>query len=216
LVGFQFRYHPQLRKIKSILDAEEIGKPISMRVQWGEYLPGWHPWEDYRKGYSARKDLGGGVVLTLSHPLDYLRWLLGEVSDLWAFTSKVRELEIDVEGVSEIGLRFKNGVIGSVHLDYIQRQPTHNLEIIGSRGVIRWDYVSGILRVERISENKSRVYELPVDFERNHLFINQMEHLLAVVLGKEEPRCSLYDGIMAQELAMAVHESDYHKRIVSW
>jgi predicted dehydrogenase len=216
LVGFQFRYHPQLRQIKTILEAEEIGRQISVRVQWGEYLPGWHPWEDYRKGYSARKDLGGGVVLTLSHPLDYLRWLLGEVSDLWAFTNKIDEFEIDVESVSEIGLRFWNGVIGSVHLDYIQHQPTHTLEIIGSRGVIKWDYGSGSLRVERISENKSKVYELPDDFERNHLFLDQMEHLVAVAQGKEQPRCSLDDGIMAQELAMAVHESADNKRIVSW
>ena len=89
LVGFQFRYHPQLVKIQDLISKGVIGTCVSVRVQWGEYLPDWHPWEDYRVGYSARKDLGGGVVLTLCHPLDYVRWLLGEVSNLWAFTSIV-------------------------------------------------------------------------------------------------------------------------------
>ncbi len=73
LVGFQFRFHPGLRKAAALLAEGAIGKPLAFHVHWGEYLPGWHPWEDYRQGYAARSDLGGGVVLTLSHPLDYLR-----------------------------------------------------------------------------------------------------------------------------------------------
>ena len=76
LVGFQFRFHPGLLKIKEILASGEVGRPIDVRAHWGEYLPDWHPWEDYRKSYSARADLGGGAALTLSHPLDFLRWLL--------------------------------------------------------------------------------------------------------------------------------------------
>jgi predicted dehydrogenase len=79
LVGFQFRFHPGLRQVKKLLDEAAIGEPLSVRAHWGEYLPNWHPWEDYKLGYAARPELGGGVILTLSHPLDYLRWLFGEV-----------------------------------------------------------------------------------------------------------------------------------------
>jgi len=59
LVGFQFRFHPVLFQIKEILDSGELGRPLSFNVHWGEYLPDWHPWEDYRLSYAARKDLGG-------------------------------------------------------------------------------------------------------------------------------------------------------------
>ena len=72
-VGFQFRFHPGLREAKQLLEQGVIGRVLSVRAHWGAYLPGWHPWEDYRQGYSARSDLGGGVILTLCHPLDYLR-----------------------------------------------------------------------------------------------------------------------------------------------
>ena len=65
LMGFQFRYHPNLKKIKELLDDEKIGRILSFRSHWGEYLPNWHPWEDFRLSYAARKDLGGGVLLTL-------------------------------------------------------------------------------------------------------------------------------------------------------
>jgi len=66
LVGFQFRFHPGLRTIKRLLDEGAIGAVVSANVHWGEYLPEWHPWEDYRQGYSGRADLGGGVVSTQS------------------------------------------------------------------------------------------------------------------------------------------------------
>ncbi|TES93388.1 MAG: Gfo/Idh/MocA family oxidoreductase, partial [Anaerolineales bacterium] len=130
LVGFQFRYHPGLHQVEKVLSGKQIGRPISFRAHWGEYLPDWHPWEDYRRSYSARKDLGGGVILTLAHPLDYLGWFFGEVEALWAFAGQLSDLELNVEDTAEIGLKFVNGVIGSVHLDYNQRPPRHQLEIV--------------------------------------------------------------------------------------
>jgi len=82
LVGYQFRYHPGLLATKQLLKGGTVGRPLSFRAEWGEYLPAWHPWEDYRKSYTSLKALGGGVVLTLSHPIDYLHWLFGDVADL--------------------------------------------------------------------------------------------------------------------------------------
>jgi predicted dehydrogenase len=214
LVGFQFRYHPQLQRIAKLLSTNAIGRPVSVRAHWGEYLPDWHPWEDYRGGYSARQDLGGGVVLTLSHPFDYLRWMLGEVDEVWAFVSQGAGLGIEVDANAEIGLRFKDGVLGTVHLDYIQRPPTHHLEIVGTQGTIRWDYVTGRLRLYRTSNEQPEVENLPPHFERNQLFLDQMKHFLAVVQEKEQPRCSLQDGIKAQQLVMAALESARTKKMV--
>ena len=149
LVGFQFRFHPGLRQVKQLLDEGAIGKPLSARAHWGEYLPNWHPWEDYRLGYAARPELGGGVVLTLSHPLDYLRWLLGEVESLWLLPA-IKGLGMPVEDLAEIGLRFSKGAIGSLHLDYDQRPPSHTLEIMGTHGTIRWDNADGITRLAKL------------------------------------------------------------------
>ncbi len=207
LVGFQFRYHPGLRKIKEILSNEEIGRPVSFRAHWGEYLPDWHPWEDYRTSYAARKDLGGGVILTLTHPLDYLRWLFDDVESLWAFSGQLSDLELDVEDNAEIGLKFAKGIIGSLHLDYNQRPPRHQIEIICTDGTIRWDNAGIALEVYSAQKQAWQTYPLPADFERDHLFRAQMEHFLKIVEGKETPICSLQDGIRALELALAAHRS---------
>jgi len=208
LVGFQFRYHPGLIKDGA------IGKPLSVHCEWGEYLPGWHPWEDYRKSYSAREDLGGGVVLTLCHPLDYLRWLMGEISELWAFTGKVSDLEIGVEDVAEIGLHFVNGAVGNLHLDYFRRPGEHRFEIIGTGGMIEWRNATGAARLYRATREDWESFLPPQRFERNNLFIAEMKHFLDVVEKKAEPICTLDDGVRALQLALAVHESGRTKKLV--
>lgn len=206
LVGFQFRFHPTLRQAAEILRAGRIGRILSVRAQWGEYLPNWHPWEDFRQGYAARPDLGGGVVLTLCHPLDYLHWLIGPVESLWAMTASLN-LNLAVEDTAEIGLRFMSGALGSVHLNYNQRPPAHCLEIVGSEGTLRWDNQDGILREYRAGEDRWETYAPPPGFERNVMFLEEMQHFLEVVRGAQ-PVCTLEDGAYALRLALAVHESN--------
>ena len=213
LVGYQFRFHPGLRKVAGLLEASAIGRPLSVRVHWGEYLPGWHPWEDYRQGYSARSELGGGVILTLSHPLDYLRWLVGEVESVWAFARQLSDLALDVEDTAEIGLQFADGVTGSVHLDYNQRPSEHYLEIIGTQGALRWDSAAGAVRWQR-ADNTTEEYPVPPDFERNHLFMGEMRHFIQVAKGETESLCTLGDGIQALRLAEAARESSQEGKLV--
>jgi predicted dehydrogenase len=207
LVGFQFRFHPGLRQVKEWLEAGRIGNPLSVRAHWGEYLPGWHPWEDYTHGYAARPELGGGVVLTLSHPLDYLRWLLGEVEYLWAFTSN-HGLGLGVEDTAEIGLRFKSDCLGSLHLDYNQRPPSHTLEINGTHGRILWDNADGAARLFEAEGSKEwQVVLPPAGFERNWLFMDELRHFLRVMHGEDVPLCTLQDGIEALRLSLGALES---------
>lgn len=214
LTGFQFRFHPGLQKIKGLLAEHAIGKLVSVYAHWGEYLPGWHPWEDYRQGYSARADLGGGVTLTLCHPLDYLRWLLGEINQVWAMTGKLSSLDISVEDTAQIGLRFAGGPLGSVYLDYIQRPPAHWLEIIGEKGTIRWDNADGDVQIYQAKSAAWQTYSLEPGFERNELFRLQMAHFLQVVKGKSQPLCTLDDGIQALRLVLAVHQSQATGRLI--
>jgi len=206
-VGFQFRFHPGLRKVKSLLGEGAIGKPLSARAHWGEYLRGWHPWEDYRKSYSARSDLGGGVTLTLCHPLDYLRWLMGEVESLWAFTGKLSDLEIEVEDVAEIGMRFAGGALGTVHLNYYQRPPVHRLEIAGTEGTLLWNNDGGAVQLYRAGDERWDAFPAPDGFERNHLFLAEMRHFIEVIKCNELPLCTLEDGEKALQLALLALES---------
>ncbi|MFH2104577.1 MAG: Gfo/Idh/MocA family oxidoreductase [Chloroflexota bacterium] len=215
LIGFQFRFHPTLQKAKEILRAGSLGRVLSCRAHWGEYLPNWHPWEDYKQGYAARADLGGGVVLTLCHPLDYIRMLLGEVDSLWAFTSSMN-LRIPVEDAAEIGIRFSRGAIGSVHLNYNQRPPAHRLEIVGSNGTLQWDTADGILRYYQSETQLWQSFPPPTGFERNTMFMDELSHFTAVAQGIAEPVCTLEDGRRALVLALGVHESAASSKLMTF
>jgi predicted dehydrogenase len=222
LVGYQFRFHPGLQRLKSLLEESPeshegesaIGRPVSARIHWGEYLPAWHPWEDYRSSYSARKDLGGGVVLTLSHVLDTIGWLLGRVVSVWAFTARAEELALDVEDAAEIGLNFASGTLGSVHVDYHQRPPAHWLEIIGTAGTLRWDNSRARVELYRVETGNWEIFDAPPGFERNDLFIAQTRHFLSVLQGESEPVCGLKDGVQALTLALAALESARRGQLV--
>jgi predicted dehydrogenase len=214
LMGFQFRFHPGLQRIINELKDGAIGRPLSFRADWGEYLPGWHPWEDYTKSYSARSDLGGGVTLTLCHPLDYMRWIFGEVKEVWGTTAKLSDLEIQVEDVAEIGLRFESGVIGSVHLNYYQQPPVHRLEIVGTEGTLRWDNADGAVYEYRRGAHDWEVFPAPEGFERNELFLEELRHFMDVCNGYVRPACTLEDGKRSLEIIQAVYQSSKEKRTI--
>jgi predicted dehydrogenase len=218
LVGFQFRYHPTLNKARELIQQDALGRILTVHAHWGEYLPQWHPWEDYRQSYAARADLGGGVIVTLTHPLDYLRYLIGDVEALWSFKGHISPLEINVEDVAEIGLKFANGVVGGVHVNYFQRPPIHRLEIVGTKGTLRWDNADGILHLYQLpapfgsfSDNPPapviESFSPPEGFERNQLFVAQTRHFIETIRGKQEPICGLEDGIQALKLALAARDS---------
>jgi predicted dehydrogenase len=226
LVGFQFRYHPTLNKARELIQSNAIGKVLTVHAHWGEYVPQWHPWEDYRQSYAARADLGGGVIRTLTHPLDYLRYLLGEIDSLWSFDGHISQLELDVEDVAEIGLKFANGAIGGVHLNYVQRPPVHRFEIVGTQGTLRWDNADGLLHLYQFpapfgsfSDNPpapvTQTFAPPDGFERNQLFVAQTRHFIEIARGEQDPICTLDDGIMALRLVLAAKQSAAENRSIA-
>jgi predicted dehydrogenase len=214
LVGFQFRFHPGIRRAKQLISDAEIGRLISAHVHFGEYLPAWHPWEDYRKGYAARADLGGGVVLTQCHSLDYLPWLAGKVESVWGFTAKLSDLEVDVDDTAKIGLRFIGGVLGSLHLDYNQQPPAHRFEVIGTKGSLQWDLSDGATRIYRAEKQEWEVYPLLAGWERNVMFMEEMKHFVAMARGEVESSCALEDGIRVMKLISAIYRSQKLGRVI--
>ena len=212
VVGFMFRFHPTLRQVHAWLAGGAIGRTVLAEARWGEYLPGWHPAEDHRAGYSARCDLGGGPVHTLSHPLDYLRWLLGaagegDVAAVQAVTAQRAGLGIETEDVAAATLTFETGALATVALDFAARPPRHGLYIAGSEGSIRWDFHTGEAALYRAGKGEWTTAVLPAGFERNDLFLAEMRHFLACLEGAETPVCTLRDGRRAVEVALAIHRA---------
>jgi predicted dehydrogenase len=207
VVGFQYRFHPGLRRAKEWLDDGAIGEVVSARVSWGEYLPRWHPGEDWRRSYAARADLGGGAILTLCHPFDYLRWLLGEIETVGAEVSRTTILGLDVEDAAMVTLRFRSGCLATVSLDYIRRPRAHELEILGRRGRIVWSDEDGTVHLREAESGRVRSCPPPPGYCRNSMFVDEMRHFLASLEGREAEVCPLEEGVRVLDVALAAQES---------
>lgn len=207
LVGFHLRYHPVLQQIKTLIESDRLGKALKAHAHWGEYLPNWHPWEDYRHSYAARADLGGGVLNTLSHPLDYMRWLMGEVGSVSADLDNLSDLELDVEDNAEVMLHLQSGSLATVHLDYYQQPPSHTLEIIFEKGLVKWESASGSAIVVDVSRNQREEICPPENFDRNDMFIAEMEAFVRLCKGEKIEHCTLSDGKRVQKIVEVARQS---------
>ena len=204
MVGYMLRFHPCLLKMKSWLEENRIGKILYWRSFWGEFLPNWHPYEDYSTSYAAKSELGGGPVLTLSHDLDTLYWLFGMPIMTKSIKSNSSNLKIDTEHSADALFQFENGMTANVHLDFYQCPPKRTIEITGELGRIEFDYYKG--KAEIISENPaiSDVYSSPLDFERNQMFIDEMKYFIDCIFENKIPSPDLNEGFQVLEMAYQV------------
>lgn len=206
MIGCQFRFHPLLESLRGMIGGKVLGRGLFADAEWGEWLPGWHPWEDHRQSYAAREDLGGGALRTLIHPFDYLWWLLGPFAGAEGVVAKVAALETGVaDDVAEVAIKFASGAAGRVHLDFFQRPPRHRLRVVCEGGSAALDFLAGTLTTEA-PDGSHAVHCVPEPFTRNDMFIAEMREFLSCVETRRVPRVSLQDGIDVLRWVMAVRE----------
>jgi predicted dehydrogenase len=206
LVGCNMRFVPELRKIRELLDDSVVGPVRAARVEGGSYLPDWYPDKDYRDAYSARADLGGGVILDYIHEINYSRWLFGEFETVSAMTGQVSHLDIETNDVAGILARRSDGMVCEFHLDYVQREPSRSCHIVGDEGTIRWSWTDGTLEWS-LADNQRRSFERPDDWEVNDMYVDEMKHFLDCVVAGTHTTCPISCGRHDLELALAARES---------
>lgn len=214
MVGCNFRFHLGLRKIKALLQKGTIGNVLTARAQYGQYLPDCHPWEDYRQVYSAQHYLGGGVILDRIHEIDYMRWLLGEVKEIFCLAGHLSQLEINTEDTAEMLLQFVNGIIASIHLDYVRRTYDCSLEIVGDQGIIQWNYQDHKVRWYTPAVSKWETYQWD-NYSGNEMYVEEMQHFLRVLSGKEKSEQDVRNGKRILEIALAAKRSAENGEIIT-
>jgi predicted dehydrogenase len=209
MVAYQLRFHPCVNQLASTIASGALGHLLSVRVTVGEYLPGWHPYEDYRGSYAARADLGGGVVLTQIHELDYLASIFGVPKRVFAMGGHWSNLEIDVEDTASALLEFScqgRSLPVHIHQDYLQSPASRQCEVIGDRGKVIMDLPSLTVSVHPFNGSEPTPYSFP-NFDRNQLFIDEMQHFLACVNERRRPIVDLHDGVTSLRMALAIKRS---------
>jgi predicted dehydrogenase len=208
-VGYQFRFHPCLTTAYALLRSGAVGRVLAVRAEAGEYLPGWHSYEDYRGTYAGRRDLGGGVLLTQIHEMDYLYWFFGTPLTVFTVGGHLSSLDIDAEDVASTLMQFEqDGRRFPVHLhqDYVQRPPRRGCDIIGDAGKLAIDLLRSTITHHGASGELVQVHEFG-DFERARMFVDETRQFLSCVEQRLTPAVTLRDAAQSLRMALAAKES---------
>jgi predicted dehydrogenase len=212
-VGYNLRYLESAAAVKAVLDRGDIGRVHTVCVDVGQYLPAWRPQQDYRAGVSARRELGGGVLLELSHELDYLGWLFGPFDAVFGRTRNTGSLEIDVEDVVDALLIGADGLVVQLHMDFLQRMPSRTCKIMGANGELVWNIVEGSVRMRR--DSGETIVAAGADADRNAMYMAQLAHFSRVADGTASPRTSLDEAAEVLVLVEALRRSSSDGRLVA-
>lgn len=197
--GCNLRWLPSLHRLRSALPG--LGTLARASLQAGQWLPDWRPQADYRTTYSARRALGGGVLLDLVHEIDLARWLFGEFPEVRCLVGKFSELEIDTEDTATLLLGRRNGPLVSVSLDYVARVPVRRYEIVGSGGTLVWDGPGRCLWKDSPA-GREILTDAPADFNVTDTYPAAMREFFTAIAEGRPTSQPLTEGLASVELAL--------------
>jgi len=219
MVGYNLRYMDSFKYFKRAVEQGAVGHPLSARLEAGQYLPSWRPNIDYRESVSANAALGGGVLLELSHEIDYALSLFGKVQWVSARIMRQSSLEIDVEDAAHINIGFvptvgRCPVIANLNLDFFRHDKTRSCVVIGDEGSVRWNGVDGTVAEYLPSDEDWRVI-----FTSCHKseagYVEEWQHFINAIECKTTPLTSGQHAIEVLSVIQAARESSKVGRVVA-
>lgn len=212
LVGYVLRHSADLCCFGEILSKNALGQMIGATIECSSYLPDWRPEQDYRMTASAREDLGGGVLLELSHELDYANWLFGPFKSVEAKLINSGAFDIGVEDNADLILTSKSGLTTSIHLDFCRPNVIRQCTLEGLEGSLSWDGIANNVCLQHES-GETRFWPFTID--RDAMFREQLRHFLSCIEQDELPKVTLDDGIAVMTLIEAARRSSQENRAVN-
>jgi predicted dehydrogenase len=200
-VGYNLRFHPAIRKLKQIVEEKALGRILWARAEVGQYLPDWRPWQDYRQSYTARRELGGGIILDASHEIDYLLWFFGEPIEVLCMASTVSQLAVNVEDSASLLLRFASGCHADLHLDFVQRVPSRSCKLVGEEGTAIWE--EGDAVSVRLLRPAKQPEDFHYDFDDNEMYVAELKQFLNCIETGQSPLVNGEQAAQVLEWALA-------------
>ena len=213
-IAYNLRYLPSAQKMKHLVEEGVLGQVHSVLIDVGQYLPDWRPQSDYRLNVSARRELGGGVLLELSHELDYLTWLFGRFDQAFCVLGQRGCLEINVEDSVDAVLTRDDGLVAAVHMDFLQRVVNRTCKVIGQNGTLLWNVATNSITWLAPGKPETVLFT-DESYDRNAMYVSEVKRFSLVAEGRLQPLVSLEDGLYVLGLIDAMLTSARERRSVS-
>jgi predicted dehydrogenase len=214
------RFHPIISLMKEIVDSGELGRILAFTYQSGQYLPDWHPWEDYRTFYVAKRETGACREI-VPFELVWLTWILGPVQAVSCMKGKLTKLDVDIDDIYQLLLTFQTGAIGHLMVDVIARSPVRVCRFMSEEGLLEWIWSDKKLRVYTAAKSAWKEYEEPQgSVEQGYIhaetpYIREMEHFMNAVEGKGAYSYTFEDDMQILKVLHSAEESFTDQRHIT-
>jgi predicted dehydrogenase len=213
MTGFCLRFFKPMVKAKELLSEGRVGRIVTARSFTGSYLPDWHPWEDYRAFYMAKKEMGGGVLLDECHAFDWMQWLVGPIQGVFSVVGTLSDLEVTSDDVCEVIARFGPRTVGSIHLDMVDRASRTEVEIIGTTSTLLVDMHAHSVKLYDHPNHKWHEWTFEPSYDQ--MYIDEIDHFFDCVARKTKAVVDLRDGYRVQRVIDACARSNESGRWVA-
>lgn len=216
-----YRYQPSIKRMKELIDAGRIGKVLTYTHHCGQWLPDWHPEEDYRKFYVSRRATGACREI-VPFELTWVNWLLGEpITRVAAMKGKLSALDCDIDDVYHLLVAHRSGAIGHVQVDVLARAPVRHIRIIGESGTLEWSITEKALRLYEVStkkwttfqEPKPRIEEGYSEMSNETMYDEEIAAFIAAIKGEARWGNSMDDDYRTLQALFAAEQSDAEESI---
>ena len=174
-VGNNLLFHPIIKNIKNYINTHDMGLLISMQIQAGQYLPDWHSYEDYKKSYFSKEDLGGGVLLTLIHEIETALTFAGNAREVFCYLKNYDSLNIEVESQAYLMIKHTNDTVSSIHLDYVQKTPHRSGLLTFENGWISYDFNKNIVISKNVYQKKEKIIWEDKKYNYNTMYVDELK-----------------------------------------
>ena len=210
LVGYNLRYSKSLNFFYKLVLSLKVGKPLSAKIRCTSYLPNWRPKQNHIKSISASAHLGGGVLLELSHELDYSNWIFGDFAQIHSITNN-KKLKTNVEDCAHLNLISEKNLPVSIYLDFFNKKIERTCKLDGSKGTLTWNGIKNYITFEK---KNGKVKNWKFNDNKNSTYEDQLSHFINCIEKKTTPKVPLQNGIDALNLVLMAKKSNKNKKII--
>jgi predicted dehydrogenase len=201
LLGYSLRHTSAASFFYKKIKDDCIGRILSITIKCESYLPKWRPDQDYRNTVSAKKNLGGGALLELSHEIDYANWFFGPFLSVSSILYNSKTLDIDVEDMVDIIFETYDNKSVNIHLDFCSQIPCRFCSVKTDRGELRWNLIENNVSWTEVDKTKN-IWNFKDG--RDEMYMNQLSHFFNCVEAQDDPKVTIQDGINVVKLIESI------------
>lgn len=200
-------------KIKELLNANTIGKPLLFTYHSGQYLPDWHPWEPYQNFYVSKPETGACREI-VPFELTWINHLLGDVTSCKSLFGKVTDLDTTIDDVYHVLLNYENNLKGHLLVDVVARSPVRFFRLCGTEGTIEWDHTKNTLSVYQASSKQWEVISLDAGHKESGYihseqpYIREIDAFVSSILGKTKSPNTFKEDKKILDLLLTIEKKD--------